>query len=280
MDRSAGTLDILALKTDGEDKLPMHTMIDLTGRVAVITGGGTGIGAATARLCALHGADVVVAGRRPEPLQETAGNIEAETGRRCLPMPTDVRDEDQVQRLIDSAVSELGRIDILVNNAGGSSLARLAELTTKMWDRSFALNVDAIYYATREAGRYFLEQGSGAIINISSLAGISGVMSGAHYSAAKAALQMFTRVSAAEWGPKGVRVNCIAPGLIASELALEGWKKNNVDVAAITAGVPLRRPGTPEEVANAIVFLASDAASYISGEVLAVGGGPQMGGNG
>jgi citronellol/citronellal dehydrogenase len=258
----------------------MHNMIDLTGRVAVITGGGTGIGAATAMLCAQHGADVVIAGRRPEPLQETAVKIEAATGRRCLPMPTDVRDEEQVTALIDGSVAELGRIDILVNNAGGSSLARLGELTSKMWDRSFALNVDAVYYATREAGRYFLEQKSGAIINISSLAGITGVMSGAHYSAAKAAMQMLTRVAAAEWGPHGIRVNCVAPGLIASELALQGWAKNNVDPDKLTANTPLRRAGTPEEVANAIVFLASDAASYISGEVLAVGGGPQMGGNG
>jgi 3-oxoacyl-[acyl-carrier protein] reductase len=254
-------------------------IIDLSGRVAVVTGGGTGIGAASAMLFAQHGADVVVAGRRIEPLEDTAAKVRAATGRRCIGISTDIRDEEQVHNLIEKTVAELGRIDILVNNAGGSSLAPLAELTTKMWDRSFALNVDATYYATREAGRYFLAQKSGAIVNVSSLAGIGGLKRGAHYAASKAALQMFTRVAAAEWGPHGIRVNCVAPGLIASEPAIEGWKRAGVDPVAMSAHLPLRRPGRPEEVANAIVFLCSDAASYISGEVLAVGGGPTIGGN-
>ena len=257
----------------------MAGFIDLNDRVAVITGGGTGMGAATALLLARLGADVVVCGRRPEPLEETAAKVKAETGRNCLAMPTDVRNEDQVKELIDGTVAQLGRIDILVNNAGGSTLGRLEELTTKMWHRSFQLNVDAAYFATREAGRYFLEQKSGAIVNISSMAGIGGLKKGAHYAASKAALQMLTRVAAAEWGPHGVRVNCVAPGLIASELALIGWAKNGVDPVKMTQNLPLRRPGTPEEIANAVAFLASDAASYISGEVLAVAGGPVLGGN-
>jgi NAD(P)-dependent dehydrogenase (short-subunit alcohol dehydrogenase family) len=256
----------------------MTNLIDLTGRVAVVTGGGTGIGAASALLFAQHGADVAICGRRLEPLQATAAKIEEETGRRCLPIPTDVREEDQARNLIDTTVAQLGRIDILVNNAGGSSLARIEDLTSRMWERSFGLNVDAPYFCTREAGRYFLAQKSGSIVNISSLAGINGLKSGAHYAAAKAALQMFTRVAAAEWGPHGVRVNCVAPGLIASELALIGWERAKIDIAATTAHLPLKRPGRPEEVANAIVFLASDAASYITGEILAVGGGPNMSG--
>jgi NAD(P)-dependent dehydrogenase (short-subunit alcohol dehydrogenase family) len=256
----------------------MTNLIDLSGRVAVVTGGGTGIGAASALLFAQHGADVVLAGRRPEPLQATAAKIEEATGRRCLAIPTDVREEDQARNLIDGTVAELGRIDILVNNAGGSSLARIEDLTTRMWERSFGLNVDAPYFCTREAGRYFLPQKSGSIVNVSSLAGINGLKSGAHYAAAKSALQMFTRVAAAEWGPHGVRVNCVAPGLIASELALIGWERAKIDITATTAHLPLQRPGRPEEVANAIVFLASDAASYITGEILAVGGGPNMSG--
>ncbi|MFC3172628.1 SDR family NAD(P)-dependent oxidoreductase [Novosphingobium bradum] len=253
--------------------------IDLAGRVAVVTGGGTGMGAATALLFARCGADVAICGRRPEPLAETAVRIEGETGRRCLALPTDVRDEAQVEALIAAVVERLGRIDILVNNAGGSTLARLDELTTKMWDRSFSLNVDAAFHATRAAGRHFLAQKSGAIVNISSMAGINGLKKGAHYAAAKAALQMLTRVAAAEWGPHGVRVNCVAPGLIASELALEGWKTNGVDPDKVSQAIPLRRVGTPEDIANAVAFLASDAASYISGEVLAVAGGPAMSGN-
>ncbi len=257
----------------------MSNFIDFTGRVAVVTGGGTGMGAASAMLFAKFGADVVIAGRRPEPLEETAAKVTAQTGRRCLAMPTDIRDEEQVAKLIDGTVEQLGRIDILVNNAGGSALAPLAELTTKMWDRSFSLNVDAAYYCTREAGRYFIAQKSGTIVNVSSMAGIYGIKRGAQYSASKAALQMFTRVAAAEWGPHGIRVNCVAPGLIASDLALVGWARHGLDPVKMTAHLPLRRTGTPEEIANAVIFLCSDAASYISGEVLAVAGGPVISGN-
>jgi NAD(P)-dependent dehydrogenase (short-subunit alcohol dehydrogenase family) len=256
----------------------MVNIIDLKSRVAVVTGGGSGIGAASALLFAQHGADVAICGRTAETLEKTATKIEAATGKRCLAIPCDVRIEEHVQRLIDTTVRELGRIDILVNNAGGSRLAPLADLTPHMWDRSFQLNVDAPYFCTREAGKHFLAQKSGAIVNVSSLAGIGGTKRGAHYSAAKAALQMFTRVAAAEWGPHGIRVNCVAAGVIASENAIEGWKAAGLDSKEMAASLPLGRVGRPEEVANAIVFLCSDAASYISGEILAVGGGPSMGG--
>src|SRR5262249_54511073 len=169
-------------------------------------------------------------------------------------------------------------IDILINNAGGAVLSPLKDVTTKMWERSFALNVNAAYYCTREAGRHFLAQGSGVIVNVSSLAGVHGTRSCAPYSPAKPALQMFTRVTAAEWGPHGIRVNCVAPGMILTEIAEAHMRKSNIDMDAGTANFPLRRAGKPEEVANAIVFLASDAASYITGETLAVGGGPVLGG--
>ena len=122
-----------------------------------------------------------------------------------------------------------------------------------------------------------IAQGSGAIVNISSGAGISGVKGGAHYSSSKAALQMFTTVTAAEWGPHGIRVNCVAPGLIASARALAAWKVAGVDLA-MTKDIPLRRAGAPEEVANVVVFLCSEAASYVSGQTLYVNGGPSIGG--
>ncbi len=251
---------------------------DFSGKVAIVTGGGSGIGAATALLLARLGADLVIAGRTLERLQATADEITAATGRRCLAVPTDVRDEEQVGHLIDTAIEAFGHIDILINNAGGTQMTPLQEITTKQWDRSFALNVDAAYFCTREAGRHFIAQGSGAIVNVSSMAGVNGTRSGAHYSAAKAALQMFTRVAAAEWGPHGIRVNCVAPGMILSEIATEHLKNSNIDIAAGTAEFPLRRAGTPEEVASAIVFFASDASAYITGETLCVYGGPMLGG--
>lgn len=251
---------------------------DLGERVAIVTGGATGIGAATARLLARRGADVVICSRTAAELARAATEIEAATGRRCLAVPTDVKDEAQVERLVQRAIDAFGRIDILVNNAGGSRLGPLRALTTKAWDSSFDLNVRAAYLCTREAGRHMLAQGSGAIVNISSRAGSHGVKGGAHYSAAKAALEMFTQVSAAEWGRYGIRVNCVAAGMIASERAVEAWQTARLDLDSAATLIPLGRTGTPDEVANAVVFFASDAASYITGQTLAVDGGPPMSG--
>jgi 3-oxoacyl-[acyl-carrier protein] reductase len=253
-------------------------LLDLTGRVAVVTGGGTGIGAATAGLLAAHGADVAIAARTIHDLERTGQKIEADSGRRCLVVPTDVKDETQVVSMIERSVKELGRLDILVNNAGGARLGPLRELPTKAWDASFDLNVRSAYIATREAGAYFLEQRSGNIVNVSSDAGVYGVRGGAHYSAAKAALQMFTEVTAAEWGSHGVRANCIAVGGVASERARSAWEVAGIDPVAIGEGAMLRRVGRPEEVAAAILFLVSDAASYITAQTISVDGGHLMGG--
>ncbi|MFT3967435.1 MAG: SDR family oxidoreductase [Sphingobium sp.] len=252
--------------------------MDFSGKVAIVTGGGTGIGRASALLLARLGADVAIASRTANVLEATARDIARETGRRCIAIPTDVRDEEQVIALVRRTVETLGRIDILINNAGGTGMMPLADIATRQWERSFELNVTSAYFCTREAGRHFVAQGSGAIVNVSSMAGIHGVKGGAHYASSKAALQMFTRVTAAEWGRHGIRCNCVAPGMIATELAQAAWDRAGLDLEKGTAAIPLRRAGTPEEVADAIVFLASDAASYISGETLAVAGGPNLSG--
>jgi citronellol/citronellal dehydrogenase len=256
----------------------MNDLLDLSGRVAIVTGGGTGIGAATARLLAAHGADVAIAARTVDDLERTSETVESATGRRCLPVPTDVKDEEQVIELVRRTVEELGRIDILVNNAGGTRMGPLSTLPTKAWDASFDLNVRSAYFCTREVGRHLVEQGSGAIVNISSDAGVHGVKGGAHYASAKAALQMFTAVTAAEWGRYGVRANCIAVGAVASERAVDAWRVAGIDPDLISAGTPLGRTGRPDEVGNAILFFVSDAASFITGQTLAVDGGPSMGG--
>jgi NAD(P)-dependent dehydrogenase (short-subunit alcohol dehydrogenase family) len=256
----------------------MDSLFDLTGRVAIVTGGGTGIGAATARLLAEHGADVVIAARTVDDLERTSSAVETATGRRCLAVRTDIKDEAQVGQLVQRTVDELGRIDILVNNAGGTRMGPLSALPTKGWDASFDLNVRSAYFCTREAGKHLLAQRSGVIVNISSDAGVHGVKGGAHYAAAKSALQMFTTVTAAEWGPHGIRANCIAVGAVASERASAAWDVAGLNPADLGSQTPLGRVGRPDEVAAAILFFASDASSFITGQTLSVDGGPRMGG--
>ena len=243
-----------------------------------MTGGGTGIGAATARRLARHGANVVIASRTAEELERSAAAVREATGRACLAVPTDVKDEAQVARLMQRTLEEFGGIDILINNAGGTRMGPLSGISTKAWDASFDLNVRSAYFCTREAGPHMQAQQSGAIVNISSAAGLSGVKGGAHYASSKAALQMFTTVTAAEWGKHGIRANCIAVGLVASPRAVDAWQVAGIDPEAVSMNTPLRRPGTPDEIANAIMFLVSDAASYITGQTIAVHGGPSIGG--
>ena len=250
---------------------------DLADQVAVITGGGTGIGAATARLLSKYGAQTVIASRKMDNLERVAKAITQETGRRCLPVATDVRVEEQVSAMVKRSMDEFGRIDILVNNAGGSYLFPLADTSVDQWDNMVSLNLRGPYVCTREVGPHMIEQGHGAIINISSGAGVTGVRGGAAYSSAKAGLQMFTRVVAAEWGRFGIRANCLAVGAIASEGALRSWSRFTT-VEEMGKGIPLRRVGKPEDVAYPILFLACDASQYVSGETFAVNGGPTMGG--
>ena len=252
--------------------------LDFTGKVAIVTGGATGIGYATALQLARLGASVVICSRTAGELEAAAARISAESGHACLAIPTDVKSEEQCIALIESTMAAFGRIDVLVNNAGGTRMGPLETIPTKGWDSIFDLNTKSTYLLTREAGKHMIAQGSGAIVNISSGAGVNGVKGGAHYSAAKAAVQMFTRVTAAEWGRYGVRCNCVAAGAIASERVSEAWKVAGLDENEMGKAMPLGRLGQPDDMANMIVFFASDAASYISGETIFVSGGPNLGG--
>lgn len=253
-------------------------LLDFSGRVAIVTGGATGIGYATALQLARLGADVVICSRTADELEAAASRITEASGRRCLAVPTDVKVEEQCIALIERTMAEFGRIDVLVNNAGGTRMGPLEAIPTRGWDSIFDLNVKSAYVLTREAGKHMIARKSGSIVNISSGAGIHGVKGGAHYSAAKSALQMFTKVTAAEWGRFGIRANCVAAGAIASERVTEAWKVAGLKEEEMGQAMPLGRLGTPEDMANMIVFFASDAASYISGEMVFVAGGPALGG--
>jgi len=251
---------------------------DLTGRVALVTGAGTGIGRATARLLAERGADVAICGRRMEKLEEAAAHIR-ETGRKALAVPVDVRRPEDCRRLMQTVGDAFGKIDILINNAGGAhGHVALAKMDLTKWDRDVQLNLNSAMYCS-QAALEWLKARPGCIVNISSMAGVTGTAGVGAYSAAKAGLQMFTRVAASEWGGHGIRVNCIACGMIATEAARSGWEKSGFDAAGAAKGsFALRRYGEMREAAQAIAFMASDAASYISGETLVVGGGPKLGG--
>jgi len=252
---------------------------DLAGRVAVVTGGGTGIGRVTAMLLAERGADIALAGRRPGPLDKVAAAIRETTGRRCISLPTDVRRADEARAMIEAVAHEYGRIDILVNNAGTPiQHMSLADMPAEIWELDVSLNLSAAQFCSQPALPYLSTSGNGAIVNVSSLAGVNGTMGVGAYSAAKAGLQMLTRVMAAEWGPRGVRVNCVAPGMIATETSQANWQEQNYDAMAACQSFPLRRYGESIEVAQVIAFLAADVSSYVTGETLPVGGGPQMSG--
>lgn len=252
---------------------------DLTGRVAIVTGGGTGIGGATALLLAERGADVALAGRRAEKLEKMAATIREATGRRVFIVATDVRKPDQCQAMVDAVVAEFGRLDILINNAGGAhGHVGLHRMDLAKWDRDIQLNLSAATYCSQAAFPHLRKTG-GNVVNISSMAGVNGTQGVAAYSAAKAGLQMLTKVMSAEWGPRGIRVNCVAPGMTATEAAVSGWDTRGFDAAAVAKqAFSLGRFGTMREMAQAIVFFASDAASYVTGETLAVGGGAKIGG--
>ncbi|HEX5587396.1 MAG TPA: SDR family oxidoreductase [Acidimicrobiia bacterium] len=238
---------------------------DLTGKVAIVTGAGTGIGADAARLLTDAGADVVLGARKVERLEAVGEELRA-SGRRVLVVPTDVRDEEQCEALVARAVDELGRVDVVVNNAGGSYLFPHEDTPLEKWDNSFALNVRGPFVLTQAAGRHMLAQGSGVFVNISSAAGLHGVSGGVAYSAAKSALQMLTRVVAMEWGTRGIRANCIAVGAVASEGALRSWERAGI-LDELIGGA-----GEPIDIARAILYLASDASRFMNGQTIALMG--------
>ena len=245
----------------------------LDGKVAIVTGSGTGIGRATARVLAEHGADVVLAARRQELLERTAGEVEA-LGRKAVVVQTDVTDDAQCEELVATALRELGRVDVLVNNAGGSINKAPEDWTTAEWHQIVDLNLASVWFLSRLAAKPMIDQGKGAIVNISSGASFLALPMVAPYGAAKAGMNSLTRSLAAAWTPLGVRVNAVACGAVQTEGYGHSTDHANLPKDAVLGpGNAIGRIGQPEEIAYPVLFLATDASSYCTGQTLWVNGG-------
>ena len=245
----------------------------LRGKGVFITGGTAGIGRAYARCFAEHGAQVAVCGRTLERSQSVADELQALTSGRVIGLAADVRDSRQVAEAVDAAVKDFGAIDVLINSAGIAGAFASEHLSERDWDAIVDTNLKGTFLACQAAARHMLPRREGSIINISSVAGLGGFPKRAAYGSSKAAVIMLTKVLAVEWADRGVRVNALAPGVIRTELNEAMIAKGDLDLKSIERRTPLGRRGETSDLFGAGLFLASDAASYVTGAVLAVDGG-------
>jgi NAD(P)-dependent dehydrogenase (short-subunit alcohol dehydrogenase family) len=248
------------------------TPFDLTGRKAFVTGASRGIGQAIAVALAQAGADLALVARGEEGLAATAKQI-TDCGREAHIIAADVTRQDSVEDTIAAAIRALGHVDIVVNNAGGSNFAvPFLDLRLAGWDKLIRLNLDSAMYVCHAIGDHLVGRGKGSVINVASVAGLIGSPFLAPYGAAKAGLISLTKTLAVEWAARGVRVNALCPGWTATDLNRNLWDDDTAGKATV-ATVPMQRWGRAEEMTGPAVFLASEASSYMTGQVLVVDGG-------
>jgi meso-butanediol dehydrogenase/(S,S)-butanediol dehydrogenase/diacetyl reductase len=238
------------------------------GKVVIVTGAGSGIGAGTARRFLQEGAFVALNGRRQHKLRETIAGFDSA---KSLVHPGDVSDEEYVKRLVEDTVTKFGKLDVFVNNAAIAIFGPFAQTTTQDWRKLMATDLDSVYFGAREALPHLLKT-KGSIINVSSASGLGGDWGLSAYNAAKGAVTNFTRSLALEYGSRGVRVNAVAPSLTSTEATVD-LQKSEAVMAAFRDRLPIGRSATPDEVAGVIAFLASEDAVFINGVNLPIDGG-------
>jgi NAD(P)-dependent dehydrogenase (short-subunit alcohol dehydrogenase family) len=248
------------------------SLFDLTGKNAFVTGASRGIGRSIAIALAEAGADVALVARSEDGLAETAAAITS-VGRKAFVIPADVTSQEAVGDAVATAIDQLGQVDVVVNNAGGSNfMVSFRELRLTGWEKLMRLNLDSAVYVCHAFAGHLLDRGQGSVINVASVAGVASSPFLIPYGAAKAGMISLTKSLAVEWGGDGVRVNALCPGWTATELNRNLWEDPTAGPETI-ATVPMRRWGRPEEMAGPAVFLASDASSFMTGQVLIVDGG-------
>ena len=256
----------------------MHVseLFSLKGKVAIVTGGGRGLGEQIAIGFAEAGANVVVCSRRVEACEEVSGKLK-EIGVDSLALKCDITNPEDVKNVVDQTVEKFGRIDILVNNSGASWGAPAEEMPLEAWQKVLNVNVTGTFLMSQAAGKVMLEQGAGKIINIASVAGLKGsnpkVMDAIGYNASKGAVITFTKDLAVKWGPRGIYVNAIAPGFFPTKMSKGLLEKGG---QAILEGTPLRKFGSDTDLKGVAVFLAASASDYITGDVVVVDGGTHV----
>lgn len=254
--------------------MSLNSLFDLTGKVALVTGASRGLGRAMALALAQAGADIALNARSAESLKETSKEVER-LGRRAVLVPGDVSQEQQVADFVKQAHQHFGRIDILVNNAGVWEGTYFLRISKADWDKVMEVNLTGAFLVAKAVARIMLKQHSGKIINISSVLGLKGSLQAVAYCVAKGGGIQMTRVMAMELGPAGIQVNCLAPGLIATDMTRE-YVEDRKAMEEYLARIPLRRYGRPEELAGAAVFLASKASDLMTGAVLVIDGGESL----